>query len=122
MYEEKVETKTGQDKPRIELCNGMDLPVFDVHGPNEDRINLESLLRPDNIFEIGYSKVVDTVQDINVIIKRATTARKSEKERKAELRDKRRRVVLVGSGWGAHALTKILDDDEVEVIVVSPRR
>lgn len=92
---------------------------------DEDRIELESLLRPDDVFEIALQRAIDTVQDVSVILKRALTPKKDEEISIMSLArkvDARRRVVLVGAGWGAHALTKILDDDEVDVIVVSPRR
>ncbi len=38
-----------------------------------------------------------------------------------DLRPRKPRVVVLGSGWGAHAIVKVIDTDKFDVVAVSPR-
>ena len=81
------------------------------------------------------ANVVDTVEDVLIHLKRylapggvtglleaAQDALFAETtEGGVVRRGAKRRVVVVGSGWAAHALIKIIDTDIFEVIVISPR-
>lgn len=80
---------------------------------------------------VALSKFVDTVEDVALIARRTLVPNYSSDlqlappggaEETLDLRSKRRPVVLVlGSGWAAHSLIKVIDTDAYEVICVSPR-
>lgn len=38
-----------------------------------------------------------------------------------DLRPRKKRVVVLGSGWGAHAFVKVVDTDKFDVLAISPR-
>ncbi len=38
-----------------------------------------------------------------------------------DLRPRKPRVVVLGSGWGAHAFVKVIDNSKFDVIAISPR-
>lgn len=81
------------------------------------------------------ANVIDTVEDVAVHFKRylapggvrgllekAQDALVDETSEGGVIkRGKKKRVVVVGSGWSAHALVKIIDTDLYEVLVLSPR-
>ena len=78
---------------------------------------------------VAASKVADLVEDVLLIARRTLFPRYASLSADAALtegalglRSSGRPVVLVlGSGWAAHAFIKVIDTDAFEVVVVSPR-
>ena len=77
---------------------------------------------------VALSKALDTAGDVALIARRtllptySSDLDSSVADGSLELRSRRRPVVLIlGSGWAAHSLIKVVDTDTYEVLVVSPR-
>lgn len=76
-----------------------------------------------------FDRALDTIEDIGVHLRRATErdiqARfgsiSNRKERLTKKRSNLPRVVILGTGWGGHAIAKVIDETLYEVVVVSPR-
>lgn len=68
-------------------------------------------------------KLLATVGDVGRISKRAVSRRfgGADGAGRGAGEARRKRVVVLGSGWGAHALMKVADTDALDVTVVSPR-
>mmetsp|Transcript_27601 Transcript_27601/g.63974 ORF Transcript_27601/g.63974 Transcript_27601/m.63974 type:complete len:600 (-) Transcript_27601:255-2054(-) len=62
----------------------------------------------------------DTVEDILVHIRRIPCERGWINVEGQESEDRRKTVVILGSGWAAHALMKIADCTKVKLVVISP--
>lgn len=83
--------------------------------------------------EVVLTKAVDTVEDIAVIARRTFVKelpgqamidglfRQSKSSGRLKLQSKKPVVLVLGTGWGAHSLVKVIDTDAFEVVVVSPR-
>lgn len=69
-------------------------------------------------------RTLDTVEDVGVHLRRATERdidkrfRRDRLERKDETK---KRVMVLGTGWGGHAVSKVVDTGLYEVVIVSPR-
>ncbi len=72
---------------------------------------------PPTFFEILTERTLDTVDDINMhygrLFKREPPV--------VEAPPKKPRIVVLGSGWGAHSFVKVAATEEYDVTVVSPR-
>jgi len=72
-----------------------------------------------------YNRALDTIEDVSIHIKRAFNPFYQNSTRTIlnyENRiDDRPRIVIVGSGWAAHAFLKTIETDIFHVICVSPR-
>mmetsp|Transcript_12489 Transcript_12489/g.38103 ORF Transcript_12489/g.38103 Transcript_12489/m.38103 type:complete len:564 (+) Transcript_12489:200-1891(+) len=62
-----------------------------------------------------YDRFLDTGSDVAQHLSRLV------KKPKFDPKLKRPRMVILGSGWGAHSLAKVIDAIKYEVVVVSPR-
>lgn len=70
------------------------------------------------------TRALDTVEDAFLMARRAPARVVDSKDSlKAwqDVADPRPRVLIVGSGWAAHALVKAIDADLCRLLVVSPR-
>jgi len=66
----------------------------------------------------------DTFEDAYLHFRREFESPKDRKLRLLQMdlnRKKKRRIVVLGFGWAGHAISKIIDTDNTEVIFVSPR-
>jgi hypothetical protein len=67
-------------------------------------------------------RALDTVEDVSLHLRRMSRDNmlSSDKEpiNNADIKDDRKTVVVLGSGWGAHALMKIVDTQKVRLVVV----
>jgi NADH:ubiquinone reductase (non-electrogenic) len=79
---------------------------------------------------VALSKLLDTVEDVALIARRTLAPNYSTSLRAEagtdgggalDLRSSRPVVLILGSGWAAHSLMKVIDTDAFEVVVVSPR-
>lgn len=61
-------------------------------------------------------RLVDTMEDVRLHLARLVTP-----ENGTEDGVEKPVVVVLGSGWGAHSLIKVVDDNELRVILISPR-
>ena len=88
---------------------------------------LRSWPAPRSWTDVALSKLADTVEDVALIARRTLAPNyRSSLRAEAEggalsLRSNRPTVLIVGSGWAAHSLMKVVDTDAFEVIMVSPR-
>eukprot|EP00882_Tetradesmus_deserticola_P001020 GHRQ01001105.1.p1 GENE.GHRQ01001105.1~~GHRQ01001105.1.p1 ORF type:complete len:649 (+),score=345.14 GHRQ01001105.1:241-2187(+) len=84
--------------------------------------------------EVFLSKVVDTVEDVGVIARRTFNKSvpgieaidrlfRAGKGGRLQLKKETQKpvVLVLGTGWGAHSLVKVIDVEQFEVVVVSPR-
>mmetsp|Transcript_17288 Transcript_17288/g.31930 ORF Transcript_17288/g.31930 Transcript_17288/m.31930 type:complete len:735 (-) Transcript_17288:75-2279(-) len=77
--------------------------------PNSSDLPLDVLLQ----------RTLDTVEDVAVHLRRIPFE-KGEQELTKEEAETRKTVVVLGSGWAAHALMKVVDCRKIRLIVVSP--
>jgi len=77
--------------------------------PDSSKIPLDVLL----------ARTMDTVEDIAVHLARIPYE-KGKTQLSPEMEAKRKTVVVLGSGWAAHALMKVADSAKLRLIVVSP--
>ena len=79
---------------------------------------------------VALSKLLDTVEDVALITRRTLSPTYSTSLRAEaapdgaaglDLRSTRPVVLILGSGWAAHSMMKVLDTDAFEVVVASPR-
>ena len=89
---------------------------------------LRSWPAPRSWNDVALSKLADTLEDVALIARRTLAPNYSSSLRaEAEgggalaLRSNRPTVLIIGSGWAAHSLMKVVDTDAFEVIMVSPR-
>lgn len=71
-----------------------------------------------------FDRTLDTVEDIGVHLRRATERDMDRRFRRDRLTTKagtKKRVMILGTGWGGHAVTKVVDTGLYEVVIVSPR-
>ncbi len=122
--ESKSKSTFNLNDVKFDLGKNDDLPLFEgADVPNEDRVEVEVLLRPCNLVQNGCRSILEMVEDVARAIKNTLPVqRRDPNDLSDDLAIARKRVVVVGSGWGAHAMTKILEDNVVDVVVVSPRR
>ena len=88
---------------------------------------LRSWPAPRSWSDVALSKLADTLEDVALIARRTlapnyVSSLRAEAEGDAlSLRSNRPTVLIIGSGWAAHSLMKVVDTDAFEVIMVSPR-
>ena len=89
---------------------------------------LRSWPAPRSWNDVALSKLADTLEDVALIARRTLAPNYSSSLRaEAEgggalsLRSNRPTVLIIGSGWAAHSLMKVVDTDAFEVVMVSPR-
>ena len=90
---------------------------------------LQSWPAPRSWSEVALSKLLDTLEDVALIARRTVApnytsslrAEGSLAEGGLSLASSRPVVLILGSGWAAHSLMKVVDTDAFEVIMVSPR-
>jgi NADH dehydrogenase FAD-containing subunit len=71
-------------------------------------------------FDVIFDRTLDTIEDAIVHARRIPHDVGWEDVTKISEVDNRPTVVVLGSGWGAHAFMKIADTNKVKLIVVSP--
>jgi len=100
-------------------------PVAPLHvapAPAEKEIPFWQLVLGDIFLLVD--RTLDTVEDVGVHLRRATERdidkrfRRDRLERKDETK---KRVMVLGTGWGGHAVSKVVDTGLYEVVIVSPR-
>ena len=64
-------------------------------------------------------RTLDTLEDVGVHLRRKWIEN-LRRDKETTKNDNRKTVVVLGSGWGAHALMKVVDTQKVRLIVVSP--
>jgi hypothetical protein len=69
--------------------------------------------------DVIFDRTLDTLEDAMVHVRRIPHDLGWESKDKPKV-DNRPTVVVLGSGWGAHAFMKIADNYKLRVIVVSP--
>lgn len=72
-----------------------------------------------SFFEVAADRVRDTVEDVELHYRRYL--KEVGKEVDGEAPTPKAKLVVLGSGWGAHSLIKIIDTDKYDVTVISPR-
>ncbi|KAF8058293.1 SPAC3A11.07 [Scenedesmus sp. PABB004] len=88
--------------------------------------------KPRGWAEVALGKLLDTAEDVAVIARRTlkdslpgaeVIDRLFRRESSGALKLVARKpvVLVLGTGWGAHSLIKVIDVDAYEVVVVSPR-
>jgi NADH dehydrogenase FAD-containing subunit len=70
-------------------------------------------------FDVLAERTFDTVEDIMVHLRRIPNE-VGTKDLTAEEEETRKTVVILGSGWAAHAMMKVADCQKLRIIVVSP--
>lgn len=96
------------------------VPKTTVQSPTPKTTGLSSpthVKKPPNKvteFDLLIDKALDTCEDIGLHMRRMLPYNRSV----ARIRP---RVVVLGSGWGAHALLKVVDTELFDVLCVSPR-
>eukprot|EP00960_Hanusia_phi_P009470 274302-Hanusia_phi.AAC.3 len=76
------------------------------------------ILKDDSIIDIAFHRLYDTALDISLHLSREAS---SIAHKDASQGVRKPKVVIAGSGWGAHALLKIIDTNVLDVVCVSPR-
>ncbi len=69
-------------------------------------------------------RTLDTVEDVGVHLRRAVGRdidRRFRKDRLTRKAGDKPRVVVLGTGWGGHAVSKVVDTGMYETIIISPR-
>jgi len=97
-------------------------PVHVAPAPAEKEIPFWQLVLGDIFLLVD--RTLDTVEDIGVHLRRATERDMDKRFRKDRLERKdetKKRVMVLGTGWGGHAISKVVDTGLYEVVIVSPR-
>ncbi|EKX34558.1 hypothetical protein GUITHDRAFT_98053 [Guillardia theta CCMP2712] len=94
-----------------------DLPDTSVEN-TETRMRLAEILKDDSIIDIAFHRLYDTALDIGLHLSREASSMAHMNSGQGE---RKPRVVIAGSGWGAHAMLKIIDTSVLDVVCVSPR-
>ena len=130
--------ETSADAPRLPACLSLE--------DRETRIRLAQILRQGTAVELIQQQFSDAVKDIGMHLGRdvsqallkaeqevggkgfarlsSTNARLSSLNPDVlppDLRPRKPRIVVLGSGWGAHAFVKVIDTSKFDVVAVSPR-
>ena len=77
--------------------------------PNSNELPLEVLMQ----------RTLDTIEDVAVHLRRIPFEKGGQQLSPRE-EETRKTVVVLGSGWAAHALMKVVDCRKIRLIVVSP--
>ena len=77
--------------------------------PNSNELPVEVLIQ----------RTLDTIEDVAVHLRRIPFAKGGQQLSPKE-EETRKTVVVLGSGWAAHALMKVVDCRKIRLIVVSP--
>uniref|UniRef100_A0A7S0HES5 FAD/NAD(P)-binding domain-containing protein n=1 Tax=Hanusia phi TaxID=3032 RepID=A0A7S0HES5_9CRYP len=110
-----IETKSS--RTTIPMGPYGDLPDTSVEN-SETRMRLAEILKDDSIIDIAFHRLYDTALDISLHLSREAS---SIAHKDASQGVRKPKVVIAGSGWGAHALLKIIDTNVLDVVCVSPR-
>mmetsp|Transcript_18174 Transcript_18174/g.23514 ORF Transcript_18174/g.23514 Transcript_18174/m.23514 type:complete len:556 (-) Transcript_18174:270-1937(-) len=73
-----------------------------------------------NTLDTIWERVLDTVEDASLHVRRKFRTKLTRSELETKKGDVPR-VVVLGFGWGAHAISKVVDTDACDVVFVSPR-
>ena len=80
--------------------------------------------QPDLPVDVLVSRTLDTIEDVGTHLRRVPYdlgwAEEEEEEAAAADETKKQTVVVLGSGWAAHALMKVADTFAIRLIVISP--
>jgi len=103
------------------------LPPMDLE--SDQRVRLAQILQKSTVFDLLSAQVTDAIQDIALhlgrdvesALVRIRTQKAREDVQAAGAGEKKKKLVVLGSGWGAHALVKIIDTDKFDVVAISPR-
>lgn len=134
----KALRSTSDKMPRLPAC----LSVED----RETRVRLADILRRCTAVELLQQQFSDSVKDIGQHFGRDVSKALLKAEQGAggqgvrrlasassrlasmvpeslapDLRPRKPRIVVLGSGWGAHAIVKVIDTDKGDVVAISPR-
>ncbi|CBN78336.1 NADH dehydrogenase (ubiquinone) [Ectocarpus siliculosus] len=103
------------------------LPVLGAKAKEEQDIMWKLKVSPEDVLAFA-DRAIDTAEDVFM---HATRAFKPAARMNLPLQDgedappltatKKERIVVLGTGWGGHAISKVIDSDKYEVIYVSPR-
>ncbi|CAM9357939.1 unnamed protein product [Ectocarpus fasciculatus] len=103
------------------------LPVLGAKAKEEQDIMWKLKVSPEDVLAFA-DRTIDSVEDVFM---HATRAFKPAARMNLPLQDgedkppltatKKERIVVLGTGWGGHAISKVIDSDKYEVIYVSPR-
>lgn len=113
---ETIETDMADDPDGDEALHILSSEVGVKRLVGEDMDALASKTLP---LDVMFDRTLDTLEDAMVHARRVPHDLGWEPEEKTDI-DDRPTVVVLGSGWGAHAFMKIADNYLVRVIVVSP--
>lgn len=105
----------GRSKPQV-------APLQVAPSPSEKEIPFWQLVLADLFLLVD--RTLDTVEDAGVHLRRATERDMDRRFRRDRLEKKdetKKRVMVLGTGWGGHAVSKVVDTGLYEVVVVSPR-
>lgn len=121
-----------KEGPKKKLVPGVDRPLTEL-----DVMALRPKTKPHSMqwpmhrswLAIAWDQAVESAEDIGRHISRAIRELPSTKafdkligkDGKLRLQVDKPVVLVLGSGWGAHSLMKVIDTDTYEVVVVSPR-
>eukprot|EP00878_Enallax_costatus_P005917 GHUV01006208.1.p1 GENE.GHUV01006208.1~~GHUV01006208.1.p1 ORF type:complete len:338 (+),score=70.72 GHUV01006208.1:311-1324(+) len=108
------------------------LPTTAPLTPSEEQTIELQWPKPRGWAEVALSKFIDTGEDIAVIARRTFNNAvpspealdqlfKRTSSGALKLKSKKPVVLVLGTGWGAHSLAKVIDVDLFEVVIVSPR-
>lgn len=94
-------------------------PLSAAPAPVEDEPSYASLIFNDLL--LLFDRALDTVEDIGVHLRRATERdldRRFRKDRLSVKRGDKPRVLILGTGWGGHAVAKVIDNGECVCVCV----
>lgn len=94
-------------------------PLSAAPAPVEDEPSYASLIFNDLL--LLFDRALDTVEDIGVHLRRATERdldRRFRKDRLSVKRGDKPRVLILGTGWGGHAVAKVIDTGKCVCVYV----
>ena len=103
---------------QVEEYNGEEICGAGREERGAELIVPAEILKDDSIIDIAFHRLYDTALDIGLHLSREASSMAHMNTGQGE---RKPRVVIAGSGWGAHALLKIIDTSVLDVVCVSPR-
>eukprot|EP00752_Nemacystus_decipiens_P005671 g5132.t1 len=105
------------------------LPVLGAKVKEEQDIMWKLKVSPEDVLAFA-DRTIDTIEDVFMHATRAfmpaakmnlPLSSDGQEEPPLLTATKKERIVVLGTGWGGHAISKVIDSDKYEVIYVSPR-